>query len=103
MVSYTEQENHADALTVFDMVAAIRNAPVPVVGKINGPALGGGAGMVAACDISFGCALFFWCAFSFKWTPVYLDLLRSSWDLFPPSSAPSFWKNLGIEMQAVTF
>jgi len=34
--------------------ARIANLPVPVVGRINGPAYGGGVGMVAACDIAVG-------------------------------------------------
>ena len=35
------------------MVYSIRTCPVPVIGRINGNALGGGAGLVSACDISY--------------------------------------------------
>jgi methylglutaconyl-CoA hydratase len=35
------------------MVYSIRNCPLPVIGKVNGNAFGGGAGLVAACDMSF--------------------------------------------------
>lgn len=54
MVEYTEQENKEDSLKLFDMVASIKLCPVPVIGRINGSALGGGAGLVSACDIAFG-------------------------------------------------
>lgn len=54
MVNYSEKENKEDSLKLFDMVQAIKLCPVPVIGRINGSALGGGAGLVSACDISFG-------------------------------------------------
>ncbi len=45
------QENLAAALDMGAMFRAVRNCPVPVVARVQGPALGGGAGLVAACDI----------------------------------------------------
>jgi methylglutaconyl-CoA hydratase len=39
-----------------DVLAAIQDAPKPVVGKIAGSAFGGGLGLVAACDISIASA-----------------------------------------------
>jgi len=53
MVSYTMEENVRDSYTIFDMMMAIKTCPVPVVARVNGAALGGGAGLVSACDMAF--------------------------------------------------
>jgi len=53
MVNYTEEENEKDSHQLFDMVESIYSCPVPVIGRINGSAIGGGAGLVAACDFAY--------------------------------------------------
>lgn len=45
------QTNLAAALDMGAMFRAVRNCPVPVVARVQGPAYGGGVGLVAACDI----------------------------------------------------
>jgi methylglutaconyl-CoA hydratase len=50
-VHYTEQDNLRDALAMSRMFAAINALPVAVIGRIQGAALGGGAGLAAVCDI----------------------------------------------------
>jgi len=50
-VDYTENENVADALSASRMFAAIDTLPCPVVARVHGAALGGGAGLAAVCDI----------------------------------------------------
>jgi len=45
------QENMAAALDMGAMFRAVRNCPAPVVARVQGPAYGGGVGLVAACDI----------------------------------------------------
>lgn len=45
-------ENLADAHRLADMLEAIRDCPKPVVARVHGAALGGGAGLVAASDIA---------------------------------------------------
>jgi methylglutaconyl-CoA hydratase len=50
-VHYTEDENLRDAMTMSRMFAAINELPVAVIGRIQGAALGGGAGLAAVCDI----------------------------------------------------
>jgi methylglutaconyl-CoA hydratase len=44
--------NYADALAVADSLAAVRDCPKPVIARVQGAALGGGAGLVAAADIA---------------------------------------------------
>ena len=50
-VHYTEEENLRDATAMSRMFAALVNLPVPLIGRIAGAALGGGAGLAAVCDI----------------------------------------------------
>jgi len=50
-IGYTEAENADDALRASRMFAAIDAMPVPVIGRIHGAALGGGAGLAAVCDM----------------------------------------------------
>jgi len=50
-VHYTEEENLRDAMAMSRMFAAINALPLAVVGRIQGAALGGGAGLAAVCDI----------------------------------------------------
>lgn len=45
------QDNLAAALDMGGMFRAVRNCPAPVVARVQGPAFGGGVGLVAACDI----------------------------------------------------
>lgn len=47
----THEENEADALRMADMFRAIDTCRHPVIGRIHGAALGGGAGLAAVCDI----------------------------------------------------
>jgi len=53
MAKYTREQNLQDSQRLFDMVNAVHKCPVPVVGRVNGSAFGGGTGLVAACDIAF--------------------------------------------------
>ena len=47
--------NVADAEAMSDMFRAIDRCSKPVIGKIHGAALGGGAGLAAVCDIAIAC------------------------------------------------
>ena len=51
MAAYTREENVADAVRLAEMLAAVEGCAVPVVARVHGAALGGGAGLVAACDV----------------------------------------------------
>ena len=48
----TFEANVADAERMSDMFRAIDDCPKPVIGRIHGAALGGGAGLAAVCDIA---------------------------------------------------
>lgn len=47
----TEEQATADALQLAAMFRAVEDCPCPVIGLVQGPAFGGGVGLMAACDI----------------------------------------------------
>ena len=51
MVSYSREENERDARAMAAMFDALDTLPIPLIGRIHGSALGGGAGLAAVCDI----------------------------------------------------
>jgi methylglutaconyl-CoA hydratase len=51
MVGYSHEENVRDARAMSAMFLALDTLPVPLVGRVHGAALGGGAGLAAVCDI----------------------------------------------------
>lgn len=50
-LDFTYEENIADAERLAAMYAALDELPKPLIGRINGAAIGGGAGLVACCDV----------------------------------------------------
>ena len=52
MVDYSFEENLTDANQMADMLRAIRECSKPVVARVHGAAIGGGVGLVAACDMA---------------------------------------------------
>ena len=50
--AYDEERNRADARALELMLRTIDECPKPVVALVNGAAIGGGVGLVAACDIA---------------------------------------------------
>jgi methylglutaconyl-CoA hydratase len=51
-VDLSLEENVQDALRLRAMLEAIDGCPAPVVARVQGHALGGGAGLVACCDVA---------------------------------------------------
>jgi methylglutaconyl-CoA hydratase len=51
MVSYTQDQNVRDAEAMSAMFRALDTLPIPLLGRVHGAALGGGAGLAAVCDI----------------------------------------------------
>ncbi len=50
--AYTDAENVADALKVSKMFSSIRDCPAVTIASVHGSAMGGGCGMISACDIA---------------------------------------------------
>lgn len=50
MIDYTLDENIEDSKKLANLFETINNVSKPVIGKVNGAALGGGVGLVAVCD-----------------------------------------------------
>lgn len=69
MADWDREANLADANQMADMFAALDALPQPLVGRVNGPAIGGGAGLVAVCDVAVATA-----AATFAFTEVRLGL-----------------------------
>jgi methylglutaconyl-CoA hydratase len=51
MIGYSHDENVRDARSMAAMFQALDTLPIPLIGRIHGAALGGGAGLAAVCDI----------------------------------------------------
>ena len=49
-LSYTSAENYSDAKNLSSMFQLINECPIPVIGAVQGFALGGGVGLVSVCD-----------------------------------------------------
>jgi Enoyl-CoA hydratase/carnithine racemase len=52
MAGYTREENVRDSSLLARMYALTNECPLPVIGRIQGAAIGGGVGLVAICDIA---------------------------------------------------
>ena len=52
MVAYSREENVRDSSLLAKMYERLDRCPIPVVGRIQGAAIGGGVGLVAVCDIA---------------------------------------------------
>jgi methylglutaconyl-CoA hydratase len=50
-IAYTQRENLADAEDLARMLERLDTLSMPVIGRVQGAALGGGVGLAAICDI----------------------------------------------------
>ncbi len=48
--TFTQAQNLEDALRLADLLQTIYTLPCPVIARVNGLAMGGGVGLIAACD-----------------------------------------------------
>ena len=51
VAAFTREENLADARALFRMFSVLESCPKPTIARVHGAALGGGMGLVSACDI----------------------------------------------------
>jgi methylglutaconyl-CoA hydratase len=51
MTAYSHEENLRDAGALAAMFNALDSLPLPLIGRVQGAALGGGTGLAAVCDI----------------------------------------------------
>jgi len=49
--AHTKADNLSDARALAGMYAALDALPLPILGRVHGAAIGGGAGLAAVCDI----------------------------------------------------
>lgn len=56
MGEFSLEENLKDATGLSEMFLALENIEMPVIAKVNGAALGGGAGLACACDFTIASA-----------------------------------------------
>jgi methylglutaconyl-CoA hydratase len=52
VLDFTYEENYQDSLNLARLLREIYDCPRPVIGRINGPAIGGGTGLAAVCDLT---------------------------------------------------
>ncbi|MBA2652138.1 MAG: enoyl-CoA hydratase/isomerase family protein [Tatlockia sp.] len=52
MAEFSEEENLKDALVLARLMYTLNQSPKPTIAMVQGAAFGGGAGLVAACDIA---------------------------------------------------
>ena len=50
----TRAERLSESSALAIMLSAMNELPMPMLGRINGPAYGGGVGMISVCDIAIG-------------------------------------------------
>lgn len=72
MADYSDAENLADARALAEMMRILNELPKPTIARVQGAALGGGVGLVAACDIAIASE-----AASFCLSEVKLGLIPS--------------------------
>ncbi|HUO84525.1 MAG TPA: enoyl-CoA hydratase-related protein [Thermoanaerobaculia bacterium] len=52
MIDYSREENIRDSSALAKMFALMNESSLPIVGRIQGAAIGGGVGLVSICDIA---------------------------------------------------
>ena len=72
MAKFSEKENLEDALKLAELMETLDTLSKPTIARVNGPAYGGGVGLVACCDVAIATE-----AAKFALTEVKLGLVPS--------------------------
>lgn len=91
MADYTLEENLADSGALADLFAKLDDLPMPLIARVQGAALGGGAGLVAMADIAVAVE-----AATFAFTEVRLGIL-------PAVVSPYVVRKIGPGFAAAAF
>jgi methylglutaconyl-CoA hydratase len=54
MAKASEEANREDSLRLAALMRTLQFLPKPTIARVNGPAYGGGVGLIACCDIAIG-------------------------------------------------
>ncbi len=66
---YTHDDNEEDAAALAEMLHRLSTLPQPTIALVNGAAVGGGLGIIAACDVVIACK-----SALFRFSEVHLGL-----------------------------
>ena len=91
MANYTLEENLADSRRLADLFAKLDALPMPVIARVQGPAIGGGVGLVAVADIAVAVE-----AATFAFTEVRLGIL-------PAVISPYVVRKVGVSFATAAF
>lgn len=67
--NYTYDDNVEDAEAMAEMLHRLHSLPMPTIALVNGPAVGGGLGLISACDIAIALK-----SATFRFSEVHLGL-----------------------------
>ena len=91
MADYTVEENRADSGALAELFAKLDSLPMPIVARIQGAAIGGGAGLVAIADIGVAVE-----EATFAFTEVRLGIL-------PAVISPYVVRKVGLSFATAAF
>ena len=91
MADYTVEENRADSRALADLFAKLDALPMPIVARIQGAAIGGGAGLVAVADVGVAAE-----EATFAFTEVRLGIL-------PAVISPYVVRKVGLSFATAAF
>ena len=82
---YSQAENFKDAERLAQMLNRLYTLPIPVIAKVNGPAVAGGMGLVSACDVVIAART------------AYFALTEVRLGLVPATIAPYVVRAMGVQ------
>jgi len=85
---YTKAENEADALKLAKMLQALSELPMLTIACVHGACMGGGAGLVAACDMAVARD-----GAKFRFSEVRLGLIPATISPFVVRAIGARWSN----------